>query len=274
MLMTVRQLLYRHFIERFQRGEMTQAVSSAAIEHIASTLNVLLPASYRDFQETYGPVYTPDILDIVVLRKSPIIAVQEFLAPADVIENSADIGIKGCVAFANDCSGNLFCFKRLPKAEPRLDDAPIWLFDHETGKTSKVAPAFDTWLSNFTQLQPLLQDRSPDAHTPHPDHLYQVVIQFPATFFPDQTSIEAFGERIAECMPRTHEYDGFDHGSGTTNYFLYSNTPNAILTNFRKYLGTNKVEKKVRIAYRSIDHDIWTNLWPKRDIRPLDHSYA
>ncbi len=272
--MTARQLLHRHFIERFQRGEMTEAVSSTALEHIASTLNVLLPASYRDFQETYGPVYTPDILDIVVLRKSPLIAVQEFLAPADVIESSGDIGIKGCVAFANDCSGNLFCFKRLSKAEPRLDDAPIWLFDHETGKTSKVAPAFDTWLSNFTQLQPLLQDRSPDARTPHPDHLYQVVIQFPATFFPDQTSIEAFGERIAECMPRTHEYDGFDHGSGTTNYFLYSNTPNAILTNFRKYLGTNKVEKKVRIAYRSVDHDIWTNLWPKRDIRPFDYSYA
>ena len=273
MLMTVRQQLHRHFIERFQSGEMTEAVSSPALEHIASMLNVLLPASYRDFQETYGPVYTPGILDIVVLRKSSLIAVQEFLAPADVIESSADIGVKGCVAFANDCSGNLFCFKRLSKAEPRPDDAPIWLFDHETGKTSKVAPAFDTWLSNFTQLQPLLQDRSPDARTPHPDHLYQVVIQFPATFFPDQTSIEAFGERIAECMPRTHEYDGFDHGSGTTNYFLYSNTPNAILTNFRKYLGTNKVEKKVRIAYRSVDHDIWTNLWPKRDIRPFDYSY-
>jgi hypothetical protein len=274
MLMSVRQLLHRHFIERFQRGEMTEAVSSTALEHIASTLNVLLPTSYRDFQETYGPVYTPGILDLIVLRKSPLIAVQEFLAPADVIESSATIGIKGCVAFANDCSGNVFCFKRLSKAEPSLHDAPIWLFDHETGKTSKVAPAFDTWLSNFTQLQPLLQDRSPDARTPHPDHLYQVVIQFPATFFPDQTSIEAFGERIAECMPRTHEYDGFDHGSGTTNYFLYSNTPNAILTNFRKYLGTNKVEKKVRIAYRSVDHDIWTNLWPKRDIRPFDYSYA
>lgn len=172
---------------------MTEAVSSTALEHIESTLNVLLPTSYRDFQETYGPVYTPDILNIVVLRKSPLIAVQEFLAPADVIESSGDIGIKGCVAFANDCSGNLFLFKRLLKAEPRLDDAPIWLFDH---------------------------------------------------------------------------------GSGTTNYFLYSNTPNAILTNFRKYLGTNKVEKKVRIAYRSVDHEIWTNLWPKRDIRPFDYSYA
>ena len=272
--MTVRQHLQQHFIERFQRGETQQAVSSTAIDTIALTLNVLLPASYRDFLETHGPAYTPDILDLIVLRNARLADIQQFQNIEDVIESSQSIDKKGCVAFATDCQGNLFCFKGLPTSLPAPDDAPVWLFDHETGKTSKVAPAFDTWLSNFTQLQPLLQDRSPDTRTPHPDHLYQVVIQFPATFFPDQISIEAFGERIAECMPRTHEYDGFDHGSGTINYFLYSNTPNAILTNFRKYLGTNKVEKKVRIAYRSIDHDIWTNLWPKRDIRPFDYSYA
>ena len=271
--MTPQEHIHNTFVERFHKGESKALVSKDEIATIEATSGVLLPKAYTAFLMKFGPVYTPDILDIVVLRKSPIIAVQEFLGPADVIESSASIGIKGCVAFATDCSGNVFCFKRLPKAEPRLEDAPIWLFDHETGKTSKVAPSFDTWLSNFAQLQPLLQDRSPDARTPHPDYLYQVVIQFPATFFPDQISVEAFGERIADCMPRTHEYDGFDHGSGTTNYFLYSNTPNAILTNFRKYLGTNKVEKKVRIAYRSVDHDIWTNLWPKRDIRPFDYNY-
>lgn len=271
--MTPQEQIYSTFAERFHKGDNSALVSEVDIAVIEANTKVRLPKAYTAFLMKFGPVYTPDILDIVVLRKSPIIAVQEFLAPADVIESSASIGIKSCVAFATDCSGNVFCFKRLPKAEPRLDDAPIWLFDHETGKSSKVAPSFDTWLSNFAQLQPLLQDRSPDARTPHPDYLYQVVIQFPATFFPDQISVEAFGERIADCMPRTHEYDGFDHGSGITNYFLYSNTPNAILTNFRKYLGTNKVEKKVRIAYRSVDHDIWTNLWPKRDIRPFNYSY-
>ncbi|MFM7187930.1 MAG: SMI1/KNR4 family protein [Armatimonadota bacterium] len=247
--------------------------STDDIANIEANTGVLLPKVYCTFLLSFGPVYTPDILDIVVLRKSPIVAVQEFLAPADVIESSQTVAVKGCVAFANDCSGNLFCFKRLPKAEPHLDDAPIWLLDHETGRTSKVAPSFDAWLSNFTQLQPLLQDRQRGTAESRGDYLYQVIIQFPSTFFVDDAAIEAFGERIAESMPRTHEYDGHDAGSGTVNYFLYSNTPNAILTNFRKYLGTNKVEKKVRIAYRSIDNDIWTNLWPKRDTRPFDYSY-
>lgn len=74
-------------------------------------------------------------------------------------------------------------------------------------------------------------------------------------------------------MPRTQTYDGYDTGSGTTNFIIYSNTPNAVVANFRKYIGTNKVEKKVRIAYRSVDADVWTNLWPKRDIRPFEYTY-
>ena len=98
--MTVRQLLHRHFIERFQRGEMTEAVSSTAIEQIASMLNVLLPASYRDFQETYGPVYTPDILDLIVLRNARLADIQQFQSIEDVIDSSQSIEAKGCLAFA------------------------------------------------------------------------------------------------------------------------------------------------------------------------------
>ena len=118
--MTVRQLLHRHFIERFQRGEMTEAVSSTALEHIESTLNVLLPASYRDFQETYGPVYTPGILDIVVLRKSPLVAVQEFLAPADVIESSATIGVKAVLLSRATALETCFALSAFPKQNPAL----------------------------------------------------------------------------------------------------------------------------------------------------------
>lgn len=271
--MNTRKQLQQAFVDRFHSGELPPPVLPAALTNDEATIGGLLPCAFRDFLEMYGALYTPGILDLIVLRNARQIAVQQFHTIAEIIEQSQSIGKKGSIAFATDCSGNLFCFKGLTATGPAPDDAPVWLFDHETGKTSKVAPSFDTWLSNFTHLQPLLQDRSPDARTPHPDYLYQVVIQFPATFFPDQASIEAFGERIADCMPRTHEYDGFDEGSGTTNYFLYSNTPNAILTNFRKYLGTNKVERKVRIAYRSVDVDVWTNLWPKRDERLFDYSY-
>jgi hypothetical protein len=271
--MTERQQLQQHFIERFQRGEKTQAVSSTAIEHIASTLNVLLPASYRDFLETYGPVYTPDILDLIVLRNARLADIQQFQSIEDVIDSSQSLNAKGCLAFAADCSGNLFCFKSLANTLPAPDDAPVWLFDHETGKASKVATSFDAWLSQYTNLQPLRQDRTSKTSTTPPDHQYQIVLQFPDSFFADTPAILAFEEKLSSSMPRTQTYDGYDTGSGTTNFIIYSNTPNAVLANFRKYLGTNKVEKKVRIAYRSVDADVWTSLWPKRDTRTFDYRY-
>jgi hypothetical protein len=271
--MTERQHLHRHFIERFQREETPQAVSSTAIAHIASTLNVLLPASYRDFLELYGPAYTPDILDLIVLRNARLADIQQFHSTEDVIESSQSIDAKGCVAFATDCQGNLFCFKGLSNSLPAPDDAPVWLFDHETGKTIKVAPTFDTWLAQYTNLQPLLQDRTSKTPNTPSDHQYQIVIQFPESFFVDTTAILAFEEKLSSSMPRTQSYDGYDAGSGTVNFFIYSNTPNAVLANFRKYLGTNKVEKKVRIAYRDVTADTFTNLWPKRDIRVFDYSY-
>ncbi len=273
--MTERQQLYRHFIERFHRGESPQAVSSTAIEQIASTLNVILPASYRDFLELYGPVYTPDILDLIVLRNARLADIQQFHNTEDVVESSKSIDIKGCLAFASDCQGNLFCFKGLSNSLPAPDDAPVWLLDHETGKTSKVAPTFDAWLSQYTNLQPLLQDRTGDTPTSSAagEHQYQIVIQFPESFFADTDAILAFEEKLSSSMPRTQSYDGYDAGSGTINFFIYSNTPNAVLANFRKYLGTNKVEKKVRIAFRDVTAEAFTNLWPKRDIRVFDYSY-
>ena len=271
--MTERQQLYRLFIERFHRGETLQAVSSTGIEHIASMLHVILPASYRDFLEMYGPAYTPDILDLIVLRNARLADIQQFQNIEDVIESSNSISKKGCVAFATDCQGNLFCFKGLSNSQPAPDDAPVWLFDHETGKKSKVAPTFDAWLTQYTNLQPLLQDRTSKTPNTPSDHQYQIVIQFPESFFADTAAILAFEEKLSSSMPRTQSYDGYDSGSGTINFFIYSNTPNAVLANFRKYLGTNKVEKKVRIAYRDVTADTFTNLWPKRDIRVFDYSY-
>lgn len=106
-----------------------------------------------------------------------------------------------------------------------------------------------------------------------PQYRFQVVVQFPGTFFPSIVEIDEFGEKLADSMPRTHFYDGFDAGSGTVNYFILSNAPKAVLANFRKYLGTNKVEKKVRIAYRETDGEDFTILWPRRDVRPFDYIY-
>jgi len=58
----------------------------------------------------------------------------------------------GCAAFASDCSGSFLAFRHLTATEPRPDDAPVWLFDHDVGEVVEQAASFDEWLGRFLQL--------------------------------------------------------------------------------------------------------------------------
>jgi hypothetical protein len=42
---------------------------------------------------------------------------------------------------------------------------------------------------------------------------------------------------------------------------------------FRKYLGTRAVERQLRISYRSVRGEQYTNVWPFRDARPFRLMY-
>jgi hypothetical protein len=62
-------------------------------------------------------------------------------------------------------------------------------------------------------------------------------------------------------------------GSGTTNFFVYTNAPLAAHRAFRKYIGTRAVERQVRIAFRTVNGSTWMNVWPFRDSRPFALMY-
>lgn len=102
---------------------------------------------------------------------------------------------------------------------------------------------------------------------------FQVIFQFPESFFPTHEDLLAFEQKLIDSLPNTCEVDGYDTGSGTTNFFVYANSPLAAFNQFRKYLGTNKVEKSLRVSYRDVDGETYTNLWPFRDDRPFDLHY-
>jgi hypothetical protein len=103
---------------------------------------------------------------------------------------------------------------------------------------------------------------------------YVLVIQFHETYFAVHDDLVNFEERLRASMPRTCEVDGWDQGSGATNFFVFTNAPLAAHKAFRKFLGTNAVERKVRIAYREATGDQYINLWPFRDDRPFELRYA
>ena len=102
---------------------------------------------------------------------------------------------------------------------------------------------------------------------------YQVVLQLPESFFSAFDEVVAFENRLIDSLPRTHDVDGHDIGSGTVNFFVYSDSPRAVFQNFRKYMGTNRVEKKLRVAFRPVDGEEYENIWPKRDLREFKISY-
>lgn len=102
---------------------------------------------------------------------------------------------------------------------------------------------------------------------------FQVIFQFPKSFFPTHEDLLAFAQKLIDSLPNTCEVDGYDTGSGTTNFFVFTNSPLAAFNQFRKYLGTNKVEKSLRVSYRDVDGESYTNLWPFRDNRPFDLHY-
>ncbi len=102
---------------------------------------------------------------------------------------------------------------------------------------------------------------------------YLLVIQFPDTFFASHDDLVAFEDQLIASMPRTCAVDGHDIGSGTINFFVYTDAPLAAHKCFRKYLGTNKVERKLRVSYREVDGEAFTNLWPFRDPRPFEVFY-
>jgi hypothetical protein len=98
---------------------------------------------------------------------------------------------------------------------------------------------------------------------------YQLVIQFPSSFFDTFDAMIAFEDRLIRCMPRTCEVDGHDIGSGTTNFFIRTPAPLSAHRAFCKYLGTRNVMRQLRIAYRPLDGEDFTNIWPRRDPRPF-----
>lgn len=153
--MPSREELYRRFAERFHAGKSIRPATEAQVDTAEEALGVLWPDSYRRFALACGALYTPSLLGLVVDRKPGYSDVQQFLTPRQSVAESRRAGLEPagtCLVLATDCTGNYFAFRDLPTSPPRLDDAPVWLFDHEEDAATVEAASFDEWLSRFLSL--------------------------------------------------------------------------------------------------------------------------
>ncbi len=146
--------LYRKFAERFHGGKRLRPATDDQISEAETALGVLWPESYRQFSLTCGAIYTPSLVELIVELNLEFADVQDFLTPKQTVTETrrslAEPPGTGIV-FANDCSGNLFTFREL-SSNCRVEDSPVWFFDHENNSFNKEADSFDEWISRFVGL--------------------------------------------------------------------------------------------------------------------------
>ncbi len=100
---------------------------------------------------------------------------------------------------------------------------------------------------------------------------YLLVFQLPEDFFSTFDHVVAFEDTLNAAMARGSYVDGHDIGAGTVCFFVITTHPEAAFGRFRRYLGTNRVERKLRAAYRGYGAESdFVVLWPRRDTRPFE----
>jgi hypothetical protein len=91
---------------------------------------------------------------------------------------------------------------------------------------------------------------------------YQLVLQWTATSIEDYDTMIALEDDLVEKLSNKCEVDGHDFGSGTTNIFIHTNDPNEAFMECVAVLW-NRGMKDLRAAYRAIDGDQYTILFPE-----------
>lgn len=140
------------FVDRFSEKLPLIPFSAEDADRIGAALQVVLPVSYLTFIKKYGAIRCDGMLDLIVDQEPGLWDIASFLPPSEMAETTlgyVDAGMReGLICFASDCMGNMFCFQKEEIQKP-VDDATVWLFDHDFCKDRHIAPSFDAWLDSY-----------------------------------------------------------------------------------------------------------------------------
>ena len=122
---------------------------------LEAKLGVPLPAAYKGAIGAFGAASAHiGLLNAIVDSDLDLADVQEFKVPRSIIETTQawrEMGLPlNCVAFANDCAGNLFCFRK--------GSDSVWFWDHDFAEIEQVASDFDTWIEAYLEVEPVPED--------------------------------------------------------------------------------------------------------------------
>jgi hypothetical protein len=142
------------FIKKYSSKQEINPNSIEIIRGLEIENDLQFPMEYKYLLELSYKLYTPKLLDAISDNNIEMFDVQNFSDPNKLKEETREYeeaGMpKGYIGFANDCMGNMFCFK-IDELKKKTDPA-IYIFDHDYIKIEKVADTFYDWIDAYNRI--------------------------------------------------------------------------------------------------------------------------
>jgi hypothetical protein len=148
--------IHASFADRFavrstSHPECNRPPTAAELDAVEQALDARFPASYREFVQRYGCVWTPHLNDHLEATGRVVPRAIEQFTPVDKMiafdQWNASIP-QPLLLFAGDSLGDMIGF---PKSSVEADDLAVMLFDHEFNEIIQLAESFDGLLSAYVR---------------------------------------------------------------------------------------------------------------------------
>jgi hypothetical protein len=103
---------------------------------------------------------------------------------------------------------------------------------------------------------------------------FQLTLQFRGDSLGDYDAMAALEDELREELGDSADVDGHDVGSGETNIFIFTSDPAATFQLVRPVLERTQRLQAVTAAYREVDGERYTVIWPEglRDFTVDDNA--
>lgn len=98
---------------------------------------------------------------------------------------------------------------------------------------------------------------------------YQLVLQFRERWPWSYHFLVRLEDQLIASLGDSADVDGHDCGSGEMNIFIYTDDPNGTFTNIRTLLARKLWVRVSAVAYREVEDDNYTILWPEGSQKPF-----
>ncbi len=90
------------------------------------------------------------------------------------------------------------------------------------------------------------------------------MLQFDAADVDDFDQLVALEDQLLAALQSKGEVDGHDFGSGEMNIIILTSDPIGVFDVARKVVEASGLLDRLRAAYRPVESDTYTVLWPDR----------